>query len=431
MDARVRQWTKSVGVVALCLGMASSVPYLRGQEQGSPPEDMPDHRLVLRVSDNFLNTLLKDAMVDRKVPVRENILGTDVHGTAHIQAQPGVKLVESPDKATFYLTLRGTAQSRSTGYNGPAIIYSRAVTSFTAYKKIVFEPGKGFRGLPPVVKASTTTYVDGFGSVPGGIIGRIVRRRASRQEAAQHYLVQEIARQRAAARIKAGFERTSNERLAKLNQSPELQTIAALLKASGDGEVKYACCTTPHCLQVATAFNGDKCGPIQLPFVDVPNRERAPIEIWMHDSIVSPRIAAGVEVVKTAANAVAPPATENGPKEKVVTVHRVSDWRRVDVTAQPSQLMSLAALLPKPTEVRAKPILPDVTPGAPKLPRSIVKAIAPRVWRSGKHSAEASFVALEGDTVHLHRTSGVPTSIQFAKLSPADQQWIKNHLSLQ
>jgi hypothetical protein len=417
-------------IAALCL---IAIPQLSAEENSSPKSEMPDHRLVLRVTDDFLNSLLQDTKIDREVPVRENILGTDVYGVSRVQAQPGVKLAESPDKATFYLTLNGTANSRSTGYHGPAIIYSRAVTTFTGYKKVVFEPGKGFQGLPPVVKASTTTYVDGFASVPGGIIGRIVRRRASRQEAAQHNVTQEIARQRAEARIKAGFEKTSNERLAKLNQSPDLEALATLLKASSNGDVKYACCTTPHCLQIATSFNGEANGPILIPFVNVPHRERAPIEIWMHDSIVNPGVAATVEVATTAANAVVPPASTS--KQPMVTVHHVSDWQRVDVTAKPSQLQSLAALLPKPTEVRAKPILPN---GLPKVQNAlqaaakivanpIVKTPDTRTWTSGKYTAEATFVSLDGDTVRLKRPSGEGTIVDFKKLSAADQDGIKRH----
>jgi len=127
---------------------------------------------------------------------------------------------------------------------------------------------------------------------------------------------------------------------------------------------------------------------------------------------------------------VPPVATKSQP---MVTVHHVNDWQRVDVSAKPSQLMSLASLLPKPTEVRSKPILPNIIPRLQKAvegaAKSIAKAPGPRTWHSGKYTAEATFVSLEGDTVRLQRTSGEGASIEFKQLSATDQDWIKRHLA--
>ena len=162
-----------------------------------PAADEPvDHLAVLRISAAMLDSFIETKDIDRVVDVRDVILGTTIRGTARIVGKPSVKLAESEDLATFQIVLHGTVNSRTTGYNGPAIIHSRAVTTFTATKQIIFEPGHGFRGLPPKVDARTQTFVDRIDSDRSGLVGRIIRRRAAQIEVKQHAEVNEIARQK-------------------------------------------------------------------------------------------------------------------------------------------------------------------------------------------------------------------------------------------
>ena len=118
--------------------------------------------------------------LDRETSVRDNILGTEIYGRRGSMARPGVKLTDCPDQATFQVIVDGTAHSRSTGYNRQAIIYSHSVTSFTATKQVIFEPGRGFYALPPQVRPVRKRSSTASGSSRGGIVGRIVRRRAAR-----------------------------------------------------------------------------------------------------------------------------------------------------------------------------------------------------------------------------------------------------------
>jgi hypothetical protein len=53
-----------------------------------------------------------------------------------------------------------------------------------------------------------------------------------------------------------------------------------------------------------------------------------------------------------------------------------------------------------------------------------------RIWTSGNFTAHAEFLSLEGNVVRLRRPTGIRTSIPLEKLSLADRNWIKNHLSI-
>ncbi len=87
-----------------------------------PNTELPDHRVVLRISEAMLNSLVNNKAFDRQIDVRDVILGTSIYGTVRIVGKPGIKLADSPDQATFHIIFDGTAYSQTTGYNGPAII---------------------------------------------------------------------------------------------------------------------------------------------------------------------------------------------------------------------------------------------------------------------------------------------------------------------
>ncbi len=69
---------------------------------------------------------------------------------------------------------------------------------------------------------------------------------------------------------------------------------------------------------------------------------------------------------------------------------------------------------------KADPVLPEAANAA-----SVEKA--PRTWTdgSGRFKVEAHLVGVENDLVHLRRQDGTEVSVPVAKLSPADQQYIR------
>jgi len=290
MDSRFCQGSGIQATIAASSFFAAflSAVSVSGEEPvDTAPGNVPAHRIVLRIPDVILNSLLGSQKVDRQASVRDEILGTSIQGTARIIGKLGVTLAESPDQATFHIFFDGTAYSQTTGHNGAAIIHSRSVTTFTATKLIVFEPGKGFHGSAPKVTARTETFVEGIGSTRGGgLIGGIVRHEAARIEAKQHAETTEIATQIAEQRIAAEFELNSEERLARMNWITELRSMAATaLRTTGGGDPKYVCSTTPHYLQIATSF-GEGNSAIELPHRPMAAAPGSPIEIWIHESLL-------------------------------------------------------------------------------------------------------------------------------------------------
>jgi hypothetical protein len=409
--------------------------------------DVPANRVIVRVSDAMLGSLMGKQDVDRQVDVRDVILGTSVYGQARIVGKPGVKLAESQDQATFYIILSGAAYSRTTGYNGPAIIYSRSVTTFTAAKQIVFEPGKGFHGLPPTVTARTQVFVEGIGSTRSGLIGNIVRRRAASIQAARHAEATEIARQKAERRIAAAFDRDSEQRLARLNWIADLRsTAAAALRTTGSGEPRYVLCTTPHYLQIATSF-GDGGSVIDLPTTDAADAQDAAIEIWVHESLMGDGIAAAIELLGTQSNAsdllktisasillaqgranlssqLQPPL-----REQQIQVRKMGEWRVVGVEIPTDKSITVSTTSDHRAAANSSPAssLRQTAPSG--LDQSPVSRPNRRIWTSGQFTADAEFLSLDGNMVRLQRSTGVRTSIPLEKLSVADQEWIRTHLS--
>jgi hypothetical protein len=214
-----------------------------------------------------------------------------------------VQLHECADQATFQVVIEGTAHSKSVGYNGPAVIHSRSVTTFTATKQVVFEPGRGFYALPPKVAARTQTFTDGVDSTRRGLVGRIVRRKASQQVALRHDEAQEIARQKAERRIALAFDRHMEQRLARLNRAAEFRSLAiAALRPAGSSEPTYACCSTSQFLQIAANF-GEGGPAIDLPVKGAASRAAAPIEVWIHQSLVGNRLATALKLLNGGAGA--------------------------------------------------------------------------------------------------------------------------------
>ena len=393
-------------------------------------KEVPDHRVVLRLSDGFLNSVMDDQNIDRQTDVREMILGTAVYGKARVIAKPGVKLIENANDAAFQITLVGTIHSRTTGYNGPAIIHSRSITTFTASREVIFKAGEGFYAKPSKVSVRTESYPQGISSTWGGLIGRIVARRARMIEAARRPQATEIARQRIERRIKASFDRSSEARLVRLNQATDFRSLATAALQYGRGEPKYICSTTPHYLQIATSF-GDRRSTIELPVRGAV--AGAPIEIWLHESLLVNPITMTVDLLtpqggsdewmkllSATAQSLGYITEVPGSVRSILSdrlqTHQVEDWRIVKVDV--------------PEIVGTEIVVTESKPKASsEAPRNRSLATNRRVWTSGQFTADAEFLALEGNIVRLRRTTGVKTSIPIEKLSVADREWIQNYLA--
>jgi len=257
---------------------------------------LPAHLVVVRFPAQTLAGLI-DHKIDLTTSVNDVILGTPVTGVARLVGQPCVELCPSNDKARFNVVVKGTVYSRTIGHGGPANVYGHSITYFTATKEVIYEPGEGFRGSPPKVAARTECYTDNIAPSRGGIVGRIIQRRASEQVAAQRPQITAIARQRAMQRIEAAFEKRMTERLAQLNQSVEFQVQLASLRIR-EGARRLTARTTPNFLELADATENGSM-PIELPIRQLTAAGAPSVEIWVRSSLVPEKLGDTLQTIFT------------------------------------------------------------------------------------------------------------------------------------
>jgi hypothetical protein len=240
----------------------------------------PGHRVVVRFSGEGLKALLARD-VHFELAVEEDILDAHVTGKAEVVSRPELELVAAEDRAAFQLVLRGTAATRTVGEHGAAVIRGQSQTTFTATRPIVFEPGRGFRGLETKVEAETRIVSNDVGTVHAaeaqsgttrGVVGRVIQRRAAQRMEERRPEATEIARQRAELRIREAVERRIDQRLERLNR----------IIQAGDRQALLDCCSTPHCVQFG--LRGGGASPAAWP--PPAAADDAPVAVWIHRTLL-------------------------------------------------------------------------------------------------------------------------------------------------
>jgi hypothetical protein len=259
------------------------------------PASLPAHLVVVRFPAEMLAGMI-DRQIDITTTVNDVILGTPVTGVARLVGQPRVELCPSDDQARFRVVVKGTVYSRTIGHGGQANIHGHSVTQFIATKEVIYEPGEGFRSLPPQVTANTQCFTDSIVPSRGGLVGRVIQRRASEQVAAQRNQLTAIARQRATARIQTAFENRMKKRIAQLNQTVDFQIQLASLRQR-EGTRRLCARTTPHFLELADSI--DSSAQIELPPRQLADSGTPSIEIWVRSSLIPEKLGDNLQTIFT------------------------------------------------------------------------------------------------------------------------------------
>jgi hypothetical protein len=149
--------------------------------------------------------------VDQVTAVRDNILGTDLHGTARLVGHTTLSLNENPNMASINILLGGTAWSNNVGYNGPVTIHSTGVTSVSARKSIIMNEQGMFGYASQAWCCTRSTIYDICAHC--GLIERIAWRRAGQQKGQ----AEAIASQHAGWRVAGQMDRESGRLIAEQN----------------------------------------------------------------------------------------------------------------------------------------------------------------------------------------------------------------------
>jgi hypothetical protein len=162
--------------------------------------------------------------VDQVVSVSDNILGTQLHGTARMVGQTTLLLNENPSAASLDVVLGGTVWSNNVGYNGPVTVYTTGTTTVTADKQVI-ATADGIQAYAARAGARTASSINGI-CANLGIIERIAWRKAMEQKGQ----AEEIGSQHAAARVAAQMNYEVGQPLAQENARYQEKIRSPLLR---------------------------------------------------------------------------------------------------------------------------------------------------------------------------------------------------------
>ncbi len=111
---------------------------------------------------------------------------------------------------------QGNIESNTKGINGPAIITASSTTDYTAYKAVRFD-GTQFIADPVTVESKSRLRITGVDSTVPRLMGRIVRRVASRRAEESRPQAEAISANLAINDLKQNIDAEFDKRLKEMN----------------------------------------------------------------------------------------------------------------------------------------------------------------------------------------------------------------------
>lgn len=284
---------------------------VEGQERTTAPEKSPDATptqpafpLVVRIDDKALDPL-REKDIRHQGPVERVILGTQAVGTCFTTGGINVKIVPREEEASIIIRFRGQTRTKTTGYNGPAIIYSHTDTEFECARQVVFQPRIGLVAGEPTIDARTALVYDGFDAnrrLGKRLISRVARQRAEEQ----HEEARAIAHQENTKGVCLAFEKKLDAQLASINRQLDIaRYVNALFGPTSQPRLVTGSCS--DCILVGFGNEQSSQRLVDL----LPAREKtSPIEIWVHSSLLGERFANVAAVAEKFEDHVLPSAAQ-------------------------------------------------------------------------------------------------------------------------
>lgn len=170
--------------------------------------------LYVEVSDGLIAAGMVEAVDDVR-PVRDCILGTSIFGNGHTTGLIDVELTPSPMVAQINTVFRGTLNTNTVGYNGPARIYSTGTTSLVTYKPIYIDAERIWSG-PATTGARTRTNIH---NIRADRLPFIVERIAWQRAREQKPQAERIAAQHAQDQVSQRADEQAVEELEEANRN--------------------------------------------------------------------------------------------------------------------------------------------------------------------------------------------------------------------
>lgn len=202
----------------------------------SPPAVAPppqaDGDLTLDVHESLLNRVVSRTD-QRQSPVRDFVLGADVHGVEATTTSIRIDLRPSNAGAAFDLVLDGWNRSETVGYTPQAAVRTLGQHRFQA-TKFVLHDGRLFRTTHPRVDVATSNQTLGASTPVEGVpfLGPAASSLAFQGAEAQRAAGEAIAAQKIRDGVGPEFNRRIDAELARLNRG-WLHAVAPKLQQQG------------------------------------------------------------------------------------------------------------------------------------------------------------------------------------------------------
>jgi hypothetical protein len=253
-------------------------PFLaaNAQEPGNP---LPETRIVLRVSDKFIQGLL-GIRFQRDEPISEDVRGIAVTGAACVAGTLHVKLHESTTESNFDVMVRGEVLSKLAAKRRPVVVLTHGTAPFSACQPIVHQDHQ-FMAQTLTIEVQNHFTLDQICSYRDGLTGALTRRiaRPFVQRGLAHGDSQ--ADENIRTKVTPVLETELGKLVVVLNTIPPLVKQAHELiilenKVPPDGVRYYRAATKEHLL--ISIGEPNRRIP-SLPNLD--KDKQAPLELWI------------------------------------------------------------------------------------------------------------------------------------------------------
>jgi hypothetical protein len=220
------------------------------------------------------------APVDDTMPVRDCILGTDLHATAHTVGQTTVELCPNAELAVVDAMFFGATMSATIGYHGPVTAQGDATTTFGARKRMWID-ADGLYSHPAVSNAVTQSVLQDIQSNRGR---QMVEKMAWRRADKQHAETDCIAARHAEQRLNQRIDQQAEETLQKANEAYESKFRQPFREHKVFPQnLQFS--TTEHVLRVVGLEAGNS--RLAAPTAPPPVVEGADMSLCVHESMVN------------------------------------------------------------------------------------------------------------------------------------------------
>jgi hypothetical protein len=240
-------------------------------------ERLSHPNLFVEVSESLVATRVAGP-VDDTAPVRDCILGTDIHAMGHTTGDLTVEMVPSADRGQFDLVFSGNTGTDSVGYRGRLQLFATGITRIGARKRLALDREK-LASAPTTSAADTDTSIN---SVCAG--NRVVAGVACRRAEKKRPEAECIASRHAEDRFNEQMDQRAEKLIAEANQRytdkfrrplAERRLFPELLRFS----------STRRALEVTAMQIGE--GSVAAPSGPPPVKEPGDLSVRLHQTAVN------------------------------------------------------------------------------------------------------------------------------------------------